>query len=404
MKAKLFLMAAAAMTLATSCSNDEVVLQNNAGNQIAFTAVSENASRAATAYCNNNLPGDFDVWSSVGGATYFGGVNYSNANPNTAGSTWTVTNVENQRYWPNQEKINFYAAKNYGTCKAWDPATGTLSFDFSVKGTVGEQEDFIYAVQTDVQRDPKDNVSTQALNFRHALSQVVFQAKNTNSKLYVEVSGVEVHNVKNAGTYTLPTASTTDNIESHDQSAEDTANRGTWGNTVTGNATYSVDFTAVPLSATLASLTTADDTEKAGEWNGNTMLLMPQTTAAKDVATRSEFGKNDGAYFVLDVCIWNVAGDNVDKEKDVMLVGTKTIAEGQETTYKTAKVYIPVSIAWEQGKKYTYTFIFGKGNGGYNQDGNDVLVPITFNVTVDDFVANSDTQVGMDEIYEKQGN
>ena len=43
-----------------------------------------------------------------------------------------------------------------------------------------------------------------SLNFRHALSQIVFQAKNTNPNLYVEISGVKLVNVDDKGNYTLP--------------------------------------------------------------------------------------------------------------------------------------------------------------------------------------------------------
>lgn len=62
-----------------------------------------------------------------------------------------------------------------------------------------------------------------------------------------------------------------------------------------------------------------------------------------------------------------------------------------------AYVAIPTSsIIWEQGKKYIYTFIFGEGGGyvpptdpdpepGDPEPGDPVLVPISFEVTVDDF-------------------
>ena len=48
---------------------------------------------------------------------------------------------------------------------------------------------------------------------------------------------------------------------------------------------------------------------------------------------------------------------------------------------------------WKQGKRYIYTLIFGEG-GGFNPDPDPenpepVLVPITFDVTVDEFVEYS---------------
>ena len=59
-----------------------------------------------------------------------------------------------------------------------------------------------------------------------------------------------------------------------------------------------------------------------------------------------------------------------------------------------------MTINWEQGKKYIYTFIFGEG-GGYIPDPDPdpnpdpVLIPVTFEVTVDDFVEVPATDVEM---------
>ena len=92
--------------------------------------------------------------------------------------------------------------------------------------------------------------------------------------------------------------------------------------------------------------------------------------------------------------IYNVAGTTVNKNTDVCLWGNG----GAED------VAIPVALNWEQGKKYIYTFVFGDGNGGYDPDPDDpdpdptpVLVPITFEVTVDDFVPVTEEEVKMDK-------
>lgn len=66
----------------------------------------------------------------------------------------------------------------------------------------------------------------------------------------------------------------------------------------------------------------------------------------------------------------------------VSLVG-ETVAETDQ----------PAAQVWKQGKRYVYTLIFGEG-GGFNPENPDpenpdpepVLVPITFDVTVDNFV------------------
>ena len=68
-------------------------------------------------------------------------------------------------------------------------------------------------------------------------------------------------------------------------------------------------------------------------------------------------------------------------------------------TYVAKELAIPADFTWEQGKKYIYTFVFGKGNGGYDPDpdpsdpATPVLVPITFDITVDDFIPVPGTEI-----------
>ena len=50
-------------------------------------------------------------------------------------------------------------------------------------------------------------------------------------------------------------------------------------------------------------------------------------------------------------------------------------------------MYIPVSGTWKEGYKYTYTFIFGQGAGYKDDLVTPVIVPISFNLTVDELIA-----------------
>ena len=75
-----------------------------------------------------------------------------------------------------------------------------------------------------------------------------------------------------------------------------------------------------------------------------------------------------------------------DSQEETAWVGVSLVGEPKDISGKTEQV-------WKQGKRYVYTLIFGEG-GGFNPENPDpenpdpepVLVPITFDVTVDDFV------------------
>ena len=373
-----------------SCSQDETIGINHDGDEITFNVVTNNATRAEDVYCNQNLPGGFYVSAISDGKTYIDGDYVTGSNGN-----WT--NTSGTRYWP-ETAVDFYAHVNGGDAYKWN--NGSPKFEgFTVNNTVGSQVDLLYAVK---KNQSKTN-GTVNLNFRHALSQIVFQAKNTNANLYVEIAGVSVANVGGTNTFTFPSENTETNIVDHDENADGVyedgefgsgisydASWGTWNALTSGSITYSVDFTKTPVPGnnTLVALTTANETGK--EYNSNAMLLLPQNTTAwkpNDNPLPGATG-NTGSYLLVDCAIFNVAGDDY-ADGDVCLWG-----ELKEGEWKTKELAIPVAFDWQQGKKYVYTLVFGKGNGGYDPDPepdpdpenpDPVLVPITFEITVEDF-------------------
>ena len=406
---KKFLFGTAGLLLiAASCSKNEVVEVNQDGNEIQFSVVANNATKAADIYCNNNMPEQFTVFAkySDGGSYMQGDVIKKN------GTSWV--NQSGTRFWPNELTVDFYAVVN-GDIK-WNvtAAEGTAPAsieNFTVPTIVADQKDLLYSVKKGLEKGATEaDTNPVELNFRHALSQIVFQAKNTNPNLYVEVSGVSIVNVGNTNTFAFPNANTDNNMvdTDHDGSFDHTINYedGSWGkwNALTsGSTVYPVDFETVKVEGTntvvdLTANVTGDNTVK-DEFNTNALLLLPQTSNAwspEDVpAPGLEGNASNGSYFLVNCAIWNVAGNEIDKETDVQLWGTA----GQ-----CRKAAIPVAIDWEQGKKYIYTFIFGEG-GGYDPDDPDpedpdkpdpVLIPITFEVTVDDFVEVPAQDIDMD--------
>lgn len=381
-----------------SCSQDETIGINHDGDEITFNVVTNNATRAADVFCNQNLPGGFYVSAISDGKTYID-------KDHVTGSNGNWTNTSGTRYWP-ETPVDFYAHVNGEASYKWSvdgAGKATAKFEnFTVNNTVGSQVDLLYAVKTNQSKaDGKVN-----LNFRHALSQIVFQAKNTNANLYVEIAGVSVANVGGTNTFTFPSANTVTNIahNNYDKDGDGVYEDGEFGSSINydaswgkwealtqGTEKYDVDFnkTPVPGNNTLVALTTANDAGK--EYNSNAMLLLPQKTTAWNPETNPLPGaaENKGSYLLVDCAIFNVAGDNYTGS-DVCLWG-----EQQGSTWNTKELAIPVAFDWQQGKKYVYTLVFGEGNGGYDpdpdpdpdpEDPDPVLVPITFEITVDEFV------------------
>lgn len=386
----------AVLMLLVSCSKEEVIDVNHDGDEITFDVVTNSATRAADVYCNINMPKGFYVSAISDGQTYIDKDQIANED-----GSWV--NKSGVRYWP-ATPVDFYAYYNDNGSYQWSVAEGKAVakfVNFEVNDDVAAQQDLIYAVKTNQSKPAEDAANTPvALNFRHALSQVVFQAKNTNANLYVEISGVDVVNVGNTNTFTFPSVDTDNNIDDHEGATTEYPSEaqgwGTWADLTSGDASYAVEFKPVAVNgdSNVVALTTTDDGAKDGEFNANTMLLLPQTTTAWDA--KSKLGDTTGSYFLVNCIIKNVSGDAVSDD-DVYLWGDNSTG-----AWKAKKLAIPVAFDWEQGKKYIYTLVFGEGNGGYEPDPEDptpdpVLVPITFTVTVDDFVTPPATEVKSDK-------
>lgn len=387
MSKKIYLVALIAMSLA-SCTNDEVIeIQQNA---IKFNVVADNTSRAENVYCNNNMPDNFKVWAYYTKDSK--DVMYINGDVVKKEGDNYVT--DETRYWPEDKTLTFVALKNMGDILISMGGGVTQQNGFSANTDVTKQVDLIYAVATEQTKD-NNAESGVNLNFRHALSQIVFSAKNTNPKLHVEITGVIAGNIANQGTF-FPSTSTSDKYGEHN-GGETEIKTGLVDWTGVSNmegTDFTVNFDkAVVLDGkgTKLSLTSAIETGK--EFSSTAMLLVPQTTVAWDPKKGKPDAENTavneniyGAYIGVNCKIWNIAGEEFNSTTDELL------HEG--------KALIPISIKWEQGRKYHYTFIFGEGNGGWTDEPKPVLSPITYNVTVDDFVPVDEIEKEMKGVTE----
>ena len=141
------------------------------------------------------------------------------------------------------------------------------------------------------------------------------------------------------------------------------------------------------MAETGTSLTVTDPTEK--EYNTNTMYLLPQQLESWNRTTTpiATSPSNTDTYFLVKAKIWNIAdAGGVYNASDVLLWGTDKTSMSA-TGAKDIAIPAPAT-KWEPGKRYVYTFKFTKtGEGGADPStGKDVLIPITLEIKVDDFV------------------
>lgn len=408
MKFKSILATVSVAFLAVSCSNEGVVAEQEAQNSIEFSVSAGKTSRSADYYCNNHLPSEFTVWAAVEVGdnqfdSYYENESYSkNGLTNEYKITSGIT-----RYWPDGKKMAFWAAKNYDkfNWNVGEPST----IEFAPKAVANDQLDLIYGYTT-AKRDSKGtssnfNKGKAGLNFRHALSQIVFYAKNENKNIWVEVESIALNNAAKSGVYTLPSGDnvTNENLVGHQQNQPvKTTGLGSWNLTFDEENInrYTVDvktadgsLVALNGSAEHATNLTDNGVDSNVDQTATaprSFLVLPENTTNKwDPKTVTSVSATCGTYFTVKCKIRNISGtDGVVKDSDIYLWGSKDEAK---------ELAIPVDFKWEQGKKYIYTIKFtAKGHAGFDPgDGSDVLIPIEFSVKVDDFGSVTDNSVDL---------
>lgn len=389
MMKKYYLLAAGLLLMLGSCSQDDIVDVNHDGDEIRFAAVTNGPTRAADIYEPGHMPTSFNVSAMSQNQVYIAGDVI-----NKTGNSWV--NSTGTRYWP-EAAVDFYAHVNSVSAFMLNDGAPTFN-NFSVATEVGSQLDLLYSVK----KGQEKTESPVTLNFRHALSQIVFKAKNESENIYVQIKGIKVVNVKGQGTYTFPTVTTDPNLP--EESSNNETSRGSW-TLEGGNVTYDVELDA--LTAVEGSKTNPTPVNLT-DVKGKALMLLPQGTEAwvPETYPAPDAEGNTNSYLLVDCVIYNVSGeqgvDGTLPGKNVCLWGTD---EGKGK-WSTKELAIPVKFYWEEGKKYTYTLVFGNGNGGYNPDpdpGTDpdpVLVPISFEITVDEFLdgGNYDVESGTEDL------
>lgn len=375
MKKVIFGTALASMALLSACSSDNELAnaETTANNAIGFHVVGNKAETRANIIGADNITStDFNVFAFTRNEDGTDGTIFMGEKANQLGQKgikivnksgeWDYANDADIHYWPANTALNFYAVSPGSFEKVeenmemtnvygWNISNNTKTISYSpldeyAGRTDKKNLDVMYAIAPN-QTQTKENGGRVKFQFKHILSQVVFKAKTQLENMEVEIKEMKIHNPWTKGTYTLPTTS---------------SEKGTWALTDLTIGSKRGAFTVVKdKSISVTSKETATEISVDGP-----MLFVPQTLTAWDVKkTKGDADKAGESYLEITCKI---------KQDGVYVFAP-------EGNYGT--LYVPFGPTWEQGKRYTYTLIFG---GGYDEHGLPILQPINFEAEAGNWV------------------
>lgn len=392
MKNKKFLFAACAAAMLavnfTACSNDTATGENAAWGSVAPEQVVIDwmgrvdnhlgtGTRATAITTSNYLDAQvvpsMQVWGYFShNVTSGDGINAGDQYVGTSGAgiiidnggdnSWGYHNASEQAYWPKQN-LNFYAMIPSSDASITS-ATATVSDKLAhVVASVTVPED--QSAQKDIMFAKAINQTPRTANantpvsflFNHAMTQVAFSGKCAAEKISVEVSDIKIANADKSGTVGfISSNSDKDDVELSSALASSRA--------------YGKFSIGLVDDATLDGSKNVENAKNLTATDG-VLMMLPQTGATKWATTSAaavSISDADDAHQTYLAITCKI------KNGDVYLVGSESATE---------TVYIPFEISWQQGKKYTYTLIFGAGSGAFDEDGNplDSMLPITYEVS-----------------------
>lgn len=375
MKIGKILAVAAVATVFASCSNEEELanVSKSESNAIRFAGISGLSDTRTTPIGTTNLTTtNFDVMAFMGNALFMGGKHVSGVSDHGVKivyktSAWDYADPDQMAYWPTEGDVDFYAVSpaisdglvlDNGFAYDMTSVAKTISYrTVDEYNTTGTNHDVMYAVAKG-RNKANNGTSPVQMKFKHILSQVVFKAKTTSSILEVDVQSVKIHNFAVGGKFTLP---------------EEDPKMSDW--------TLSPLMGAYTVKLNAANVKTNDAVVDLSDMNSPMMMIPQQLTkwstySAGTAVPKIEADGKKECYLEISMKL---------KQNDSYLIGSAA-------EYKT--VYVPFDNAtgWEPGKRYIYTLIFG---GGYDDQGEPILSPITFNAATADWVDAAGTDVNI---------
>ena len=377
MKFGKILAVAVVATVFASCSNEEELANvgKSESNAIRFAGISGLSDTRTTPIGTHNITStNFDVMAfmSSDNALFMGGKHVSGASDHGVKivyktSAWDYDDPDKVAYWPTSGDVDFYAVSpaitndlvlnhyfGYDMTSAAKTISYTTVDEYDSEGT---NHDVMYAVTKGCNKKNNGTMPVQ-MNFKHILSQVVFKAKTTSSILEVDVENVKIHNFVLSGKFTLPAG---------EPAMSD------WKLSPAAKGAYTVKLNAANVKTKNAGVELSD--------MNSPLIMIPQKLTKWSTSTGAAVSIHEAdnaieSYLEISMKL---------KQNDSYLIGSAT-------EYKT--VYVPFDNAtgWEPGKRYIYTLIFG---GGYDDQGEPILSPITFDAATVDWADAAGTDVNI---------
>lgn len=398
----------AAGFLLSGCSKDKVLSdqRTSASNAIGFNPGSSNTtlSRAIPVDDKNlkDLPFDVFAFFTGNGQLFMGyqkSLEYGDGNiydwhegvkvkwkstSETAGE-WVYDNPEDQAYWPS-EALTFYAVypavtdiSQYGWVVKHDTQKiyyATWGDEFSASDG-NKNVDVMYAIAPGITKET--NNGTVKLDFRHTLSQVLFNARKELKSMEVNIKSIHIGNIRVAGIFTFPGADDDPSADNWDTNGEMTDRDKN-------------EFLVHPKLESAASLTWNEEENKANtvmiSSTANVMMPIPQELVkwntnkpivAGDNTASGTSAKADGESYLHIRC--------QIKKNDTYYVGKEGTADEDY-----GDVYVPFAAKWEPGKRYIYTLVFG---GGYDAGGKPILTPVKITADQTDWENSVGSEVAL---------
>lgn len=202
---KKVLLAIAAVATITSCSQNEEFENPAQKAEIGFNTA---AVTRATAMITDNFK-EFQVYGYAHSGTFENeteGTSLVNGYYKNDGAGWKE-NGGKKFYWPSSGNVTFFA---YSPVPATDNANpnavyntptdgkGCPTIDYTVVDNIANQEDFLIAQSTGDGTNNKEGVS---LAFKHALTQIAFKLKGSDTNVSYSVTKIVLDGIKNSGKY-----------------------------------------------------------------------------------------------------------------------------------------------------------------------------------------------------------